>query len=312
MSRYVSSRDRRTLHLNDFRATLSAIAIQGIGMTKRTGLARRNAERAGEARWHMGADYEPLHRVQDVRSSGRKSRLPYQGRVVHLLSDLEVRAFRHFQWEQAVFGIEEQFYLEIEDTTRIGTEAGARHPLVVGTSEPFEMSTDLVVYYHTEDGPRRLARQMKYAKDLELGDAAPGRARHSVELRLEKLEIERRYWAERNVHWAVLTERELSQARTRNIEHLLGSELDAGRPQGFWDSAMDRVRDALVKGDGLRAVDLARRLETDGFLDEGDFRTALRHLCSMRQVAFDMETLFDLDRPANDFEFVVSDLRRAA
>lgn len=281
-------------------------------MTKRTGLARRNAERAGDARWCMGDAYEPLHRVQDVRSSGRKSRIPYQGRVVHLLSDLEVRAFRHFQWEQAVTGIEEQFYLEIEDTTRIAAEAGARHPLVIGTGEPFEMSTDLVVYYETADGPRRLARQMKYSKDLELGDAAPGRERTSIELRLEKLEIERRYWAERNVHWAVLTERELTEARTRNIEHLLGSELGAGRPQGFWDVAMGRVRDALVKGDGLRAVDLARRLETEGVLDEGDFRTALRHLCATRQVAFDMETLFDLDRPANDFEFVVPEQRLAA
>ena len=281
-------------------------------MAKRTELARKNAERAGQARWCMGADYEPLHRVQDVRSSGRKSRIPYQGRVVHLLSDLEVRAFRHFQWEQAVFGIEEQFYLEIEDTTRIAAEAGARHPLVIGTDEPFGMSTDLVVYYHTEDGPRRLARQMKYAKDLELGEAAPGRERNSVELRLEKLEIERRYWAERNVNWAVLTERELTQARTRNIEHLLGCELDASRPQGFWESAVGRVRDALVKGDGLRAVDLARRLETEGILDEGDFRTALRHLCATRQVAFDMETLFDLDRPANDFQFVLPERRLAA
>jgi len=259
----------------------------------------------------MGDAYEPLHRVQDVRSSGRKSRPPYQGRVVHLLSDLELRAFRHFQWERAVFGIEEQFYLEIEDTVRIAGEAGARHPMRIGTNEPFEMSTDLVIYYNSERGPKRIARQIKYAKDLELGQAEPGRERNKVEHVLEKLEIERRYWSERNVHWAVLTERELTDVRTRNIEYLLDSELDASRPQGFWDVAMARVRGSLVKGDGLRAVDLARRLETDGALAEADFVSCLRHMCATRQLDFDMEVKFDTDRPANDFQFVVANTHLA-
>jgi hypothetical protein len=39
---------------------------------------------------------------------------------------------------------------------------------------------------------------------------------------LEKLEIERRYWAVRGVDWGVVTERELPQPWTKNAAHLHG------------------------------------------------------------------------------------------
>lgn len=272
-------------------------------MASRTGAAKKAAEVAQGARWCLGDAYEPHLRTQDVRSSGRKSRPKYQGREMHLLSDLEVRAFRHFQWEPLVFGIEEQYYLEVEDTVRIAGEAGASHPMKIGTDEPFGMTTDLVIYHRAERGERRIARAVKYSKDLELGLAETPAERRKVAHTLEKLEIERRYWAERNVHWAVLTERELSEERQRNIEWLLGSELDCSRPEGFWQQAADRVCDALVAGDGARLIDLQRELSTDDRVDEADFTAIVRHLCATRQMAFDMERRFELLRPVSDFVF---------
>lgn len=273
------------------------------------GLARKAAEKAGGARWRLGDDYQPHIRAQDVRSRGRKSRPKYQGRELHLLSDLEVRAFVHFQWEQAVVGIEEQYYLEVEDTIRIAAEAGARHPLEIGTDKPFEMTTDLVIYFRSERGERRIARAVKYSKDIELGLAETAAERKHVAGVLEKLEIERRYWAERNVHWAVLTERELSEERQRNIEWLLKSSLDRGRPDGFWQQAADRVCAALVAGDGARVVDLQRELDADGVLAEADFTEILRHLCATRQISFDMEGKFSLLRPVSDFVFAAPALK---
>ena len=279
-------------------------------MAGRTGLARKAAEGAKGARWCLGDAYEPHIRVQDVkRSNGKKSRPKYQGRELHLLSDLEVRAFRHFEWEPTVIGIEEQYYLEIEDTVRIAAEAGARHPLNVGTDDPFEMTTDLVIYHQSDRGERRLARAIKYSKDVELGLAETPAERRHVAGVLEKLEIERRYWAERNVNWALLTELELSEERQRNIEWLLSSSLDRARPDGFWQQAADRVCEALVAGDGARVVDLQRELDVDGTLAAADFTECLRHLCATRQLEFDMERRFELLRPVSDFAFAAPPLK---
>lgn len=275
-------------------------------MVSRTGLARQQAEKAKGARWWLGDAYEPLLRVQDVRSEGRKARLKYQGREVHLFSYLEVRAFRHFQWELGVFGIEEQFYLEIEDTKRISEEAGVKHPLKRGTQDLFEMSTDLVVYFRTEHGERRLARQMKVSKDLELGRATSDSERRTIENTLAKLEIERRYWAERNIDWAVLTELELSEERHNNIERMLDSKLDASRPAGFWQLAADRICHALVAGKGSKVVDLQREMSSDGTLSEADFTACLAHMCAERHLLFDMEQTFSLFRPVSDFEFATA------
>lgn len=277
-------------------------------MTKAIGMA----ERAGARRWCMGDAYLPLHRVQEISSDGERKRYPYQGRMVHLLSRLEQRALRHFQWDLAVTGIEEQYYLEVEDTTRIALEAGASHPLLRPAQDgPFPMSTDLVIYYRTDTGPVRIARQMKYSKEFELGGSRD-RDRRKIEHVIEKLEIERRYWAERNVDWQILTERELSETRQHNIENFLGFKLDPKRPHGFWTDAVDRVRDALAAGDGLRLVDLAESMDARGTLDHADFTSCVRHLVAKRELAFDMELRFDPLRPVSDFRFVAEPMRLAA
>lgn len=237
---------------------------------------------------------------------GRKTRLNSQGRPVHLLSDLEVRAFRHFQWEPCVIGIEEQYYLEVEETTRIALEAGIKHPLDVKTKAPFEMTTDLVVYYRTQEGgERRIARSVKRSEDIEATLASPQRQR-SVKRTIEKLEIERRYWSERGVDWAILTQLDLSETRTRTIEMLLEIKLDPDRPDGFWQDIANRIHEAILVGDGFRIVDLQRQLHDSGMVDKADFTMCFRHLCATRQLIFDMEKRNDLLRPVSDFTVVAA------
>jgi len=43
---------------------------------------------------------------------------------------------------------------------------------------------------------------------------------------LEKLEIERRYWQEKGVNWKIVTEREISFQKAKNIEWLFTSYLE--------------------------------------------------------------------------------------
>lgn len=254
-------------------------------------------------RWCQGSAYKPHFRVQDVPSLGRSSRIAYAGRTVHLVSDLEVRAFRHFQWEPSVTGLEEQYALDLDDTLRIAKEMGIAHPTEFGTTIPFVMTTDLVIYFNTATGDRRTARAMKYAADVELGASPTESARKKIAGTLAKLEIERRYWTERGVNWALLTENELSDHRKCTIEMLLGVKLSGDRAQGYWDDAAERVRDAMIRGDGSRVSDLQHELDRDGTLSQTDFASIFRYLCATRQLEFDMERKFALVRPVSDFQF---------
>lgn len=264
---------------------------------------RDSSKPKGADRWCLGADYVPALRVHDVPSAGQASRLAYGGRTVHLLSALERCAFRTFQWQPEVFGIEEQYGLDLERTLSIAEEIGVKHPTVRGKSEPVVMTTDLVVYYRVEDGERRIARSIKPSEELEHGLAHDDRMRQKISRTIEKLEIERRYWEELGVGWAVLTENELPTTRTMTIEHLLDFELDGERPHGFWQDAADRIREALIGGDGARVSDLQRELHAAGLVDVADFTSCFRHLCASRQLEFDLDCRFSLDRPVSDFRF---------
>lgn len=256
-------------------------------------------------RWCQGPAYKPHFKVQDIPSLGRSSRIAYQERTVHLVSDLEVRAFRHFQWDTSVIGIEEQYALDIDDTQRIANDMGISHPTEFGTTTPFVMSTDLVIYFNTPTGSRRTARAIKYAADVELGTAPDEATRKGIAKTIGKLEIERRYWAERNVSWALLTENELNSHRSTTIEMLLSAELDATRADGFWHDAAQRVCDAMIRGDGSRVSELQRELGQAGILSQKDFSSIFRHLCATRQLEFDMDRKFSLIRPVSDFQFTI-------
>lgn len=268
---------------------------------------KNSSEPKGADRWCLGADYVPALKVHDVPSAGQASRLAYGGRTVHLLSALERCAFRTFQWQPEVFGIEEQYGLDLERTLSIAEEIGVKHPMVRGKAEPVVMTTDLVVYYRVEDGERRIARSIKPSEELEHGLAHNDRMRRKISRTIEKLEIERRYWEELGVGWAVLTENELPTARTMTIELMLESKLDGEKPQGFWQDTTDRIRDALIGGDGARLLDLQRELQAAGLVDAADFTSCFRHLCASRQLEFDLDRRFSLERPVSDFRFAATE-----
>ncbi len=58
-----------------------------------------------------GKSYKPFLEVRDVPSKGRVHRRPAitHGRIVHLLSDLELAAFLLYDWASIVVDIREQF-----------------------------------------------------------------------------------------------------------------------------------------------------------------------------------------------------------
>jgi hypothetical protein len=128
------------------------------------------------------------------RIFGRKSQCTY-----HLLSDLELAVFLLLEWRSAVAEIREQFPLEI--TSWLAVDNCISHPA----------TSNVNFLLNTKDIKRpKFVLQAKYADPRTI----------------EKLEIERRYWVEKDVPWHIVTEKEISSFVIKNINWLYPAQRD--------------------------------------------------------------------------------------
>jgi hypothetical protein len=239
-----------------------------------------------------GRHYKPFMRVQDFPSLGRRSRIlgRKSGRLHHLLSDLELSAFLHADWQDDILDIREQFPLDRDVTRRIARGMGVRHPWDRKTGTDIVMTTDLLL---TRRGGRH-AYSVKYV------DALSGKGARRV---LEKLEIERRYWKLKGVPFTLVTELHLSKIRRDNLAWLHPYHDVTRYPWprvGYW---RDRGGDLLRV---LRSVQpfatiqvLIAKLEGSGAFEEGEVLSVLRWLMSAKIVGFDMSRRFDVRWPVD-------------
>lgn len=174
-------------------------------------------DRLGRGTGH-GATYQPWHQVtrDDPPSRGRSHVFNWRyGRLLHLLSDLELVAIAFATMHPGLTDLAEQCRLPYETTLELvtpsvldgrqqwtdGTQAiaeqlGVPHPRCRGEkrSVPWVMTTDLVLSLSKSAGTyHRVAVSVK--DDADLPD------RRTLRL----LSIEREYWCRQDVAWLLLT-----------------------------------------------------------------------------------------------------------
>lgn len=154
--------------------------------------------------------YQPWLRIQDVGSTGLSTRIFgwKTKRIHHFLSKLELSYFYLLEWSKEVIDIREQFPLDLAETKAIAQELCIKHPTDPRTQESVVMTTDFLITIKKPLGSREIARTIKYAKDL------------SNKRVLEKFEIERIYWQNRNLSWSVVTEKDIDSIAVENIKWL--------------------------------------------------------------------------------------------
>jgi hypothetical protein len=149
-------------------------------------------------------------RDRDVPSHGLSSRIPGRttGRVHYVLSNLEAATFDLLDAEPAVLDIREQFpLLPVAETDAIA-RALKTHPARAPGAAPGAtvMTTDFLVTTANPSGVRHEAIACKPS-------------RHLTDRRvLQKLYIEREFWAARDVPWRIITEREIPPALLHNTQ----------------------------------------------------------------------------------------------
>lgn len=159
--------------------------------------------------------YVPWIKIRAFPSLGTSHVVPgvKVHRAHHLLSNAEYHYHVILEHERSIIDIREQFPLfPASETHAIASGLGIRPPMYPGTNVPLVLTTDFLITEIDISGKERLvARTMKYAKEIE-------EASEKEQNRLiEKLEIERQYWARRSVEWKLVIYERLSQVRIRNL-----------------------------------------------------------------------------------------------
>lgn len=168
-------------------------------------IARLQAEGRGKG---TKDKYRPWLTVRDISSLGLSTRAKgwKTGRVHHVLSNLELCYLYCLEWSSIATDIREQYPLPLEDTLHIAERLHVAHPTHPKTHTPVVMTTDFVVTCMKRGTSVNEARSVKPAEHL---------ARRRT---LEKLEIERVYWAERGTNWGIVTEHECVPTLAQNIQ----------------------------------------------------------------------------------------------
>jgi len=240
-------------------------------------IAKRIKEGRGSG---FGTDYSPWVRVDEVPSLGR-SRQVYSHltkRIHHLLSDLEFAVFLLLDNNPFVTDIREQFPLIRDDTRDIAWENNLPHPANNGVDAV--MSSDFLVDSRDKSVPK-FVLQAKYTDSLD--DART----------VEKLEIERRYWKQKELPWYLVTEREIDPVAKTNIDwlYVVKGELESG-DKVTTASSLAMFKAAVADNPGLNIIELCKAIDRAYDLEMGESLYDLRVLCASRVITFDVRKPF--------------------
>jgi len=184
----------------------------------------------------IGSDYQPFIQAHDnkiasegwiARHKGWKTR-----RIHHTLSELERKYLYYCEWLDGVIDIREQFpLLPLEKTIEIAKQLGINHAHIDGT--PVVMTTDFRLTLRTKNGNIDVIRTIKPSEKLD-------------DRTIELFEIERRFFEEQGIDWAIVTESKIPHTLVANVEWLCEAKYLETRP------GLDEELATLVAG-GLLA-----------------------------------------------------------
>lgn len=242
---------------------------------------RRIKEGRGQG---QGADYKPFIYTRDVSSLGRSHRLPGSKtqRLHHLLSDLELAVFLSLDRSSRVIDIREQFPMRVEDTVRIAEELGLPHGRYQGT--PQVLTSDFLVDFADAQMPI-VAIQAKYSSDLQ---------KPAV---IERLELERRYWLEKDIPWCIVTEREVSKIAFSNIQWLYPAHTEDDIAQCDLAYYQQLFLQAFEHYPEQKLTAIALELDLSGQLDSGEALYWLRQLLARHVFLFDLDIPYQNLKP---------------
>jgi hypothetical protein len=242
-----------------------------------------------------GAEYKPWLEISDVPSRGRCHR-PFclkTGREHHLLSDNEYNAYLIQCWDDNVIDIREQYPLiDRRETMQIAALCGIRHPVDPNSGTTLVITTDLLVTLRTPDGTTLVAYTAKEEKDLKNPRT------------LEKLEIERIFWARRDVPWRFFVSTNLRNNFTNNLAWIIDPGPDV--PSNQLSRQLDEIitpylLEAIYKQGESPVRSICLSVDTQLNLSQGRTLRCLRQLLAAKYIFAPLDVPRIQDLPGSAF-----------
>lgn len=258
--------------------------LQGKSMAKRKRESndeqneKKNKEGRGQGNFQ---NYKPWLKIQDVGSEGLATRIKgtKTGRCHQLLSTLELNYLYLLDWSEDVIDIREQYPLDLKETIALAKEIEIDHPPKANPAKPVVMTTDFLVTIRQPIGTKEIARTIKYSKDL-------------ADLRtLEKLEIERLYWKERNIDWGIVTELDINKTLVKNIKWLYKYRTADSLPSSINSLQIPEISNYMlpfVAGKQLVLTTVTKNSDEKFSLPSGHSLALVRYLLATRKWKINM------------------------
>jgi hypothetical protein len=204
-------------------------------------------------------------------------------RIHHFLSRLEYYAFMHFEWDDSVLDIREQFPLNREETIILAEKLNVNHPIANGTK--IVMTTDMLLTTYNGVKEELIAISIKPSNKLDQRRT------------LEKLEIERQYWLEKKVKWYLVTEKDLIDTLISNIEYIhdfKSPELMFGLEKVI--ELADELENVSLRYNETTLYEIFTNFENVNCLDEGSAISIFKYLLANKRVAINMNIKIDFNK----------------
>ncbi|SDN50091.1 TnsA endonuclease C terminal [Psychrobacillus sp. OK028] len=225
-----------------------------------------------------GENYKPWINIQDFPSSGLSTRGKgwKTNRIHQFLSKLEKDYFYILEWNKSVVDIREQFPLNREDTLFIASTKEIKHPTDPKSQIPIVMTTDFLITVADSTGTTQIARTIKPSKGLE--DARI----------IEKFEIERTYWEERNIDWGIVTEKEMPRNLIENVEWLHSSYFDIeDLPYAVLNTYAQQMK-VFIKKYNTSIIEMVTEFDKTFQLEDGTSLEILKYLIAHQELQVDI------------------------
>lgn len=240
--------------------------------------------------------YVPWIKVWSFASRGASHIVPgvKVHRAHHLLSTGEYDYHTILEHDQSIIDIREQFPLFTQaETQAIASSLNIRHPVYLGTQVPLVLTTDFLITQIDNEGKERLvARSLKYREEIESA------SKSQRDRTLEKLEIERRYWAARNVEWKLVFHENLSRNRIKNLQILRTYAIIS--PALATENNISRLLDFIsaAKTDQIPLKPLLERAARAVFVEYMGVKHLFFHLAWTGRLEVDLTSkLIELSKP---------------
>jgi hypothetical protein len=248
----------------------------------------------------QGKDYKPWLTIHSLPSHGLSTRTSgwKTNRVHHFLAKNETRYFYLLEWSDLVVDIQEQFPMLPFDITReIAADMGISYPLDPDSGFPYVLTTDFLITMRKDGKSVQLARSIKPALELEKSEV------------IERLELERRYWAAKGVDWGIVTENEIPKIMAQNIEAIYSSYWLEPTPEIdlLHLRSLAQILKLKLQRSTSSISQTATLLDQEMNLSPGTCLYLFKHLVAHKEVILDMHSKFNYSRPARSIKAILSE-----